>query len=107
MLQLAVAHRAETFERMRDPLAERDIRARHVEGAERTLSLTDPPWDPDEFDVGFVFPSRPMEGGVLDALLDVPWVNDREAVLTSRNKAGVLAALSGIAALAARRLARR
>jgi ribosomal protein S6--L-glutamate ligase len=34
-----------------------------------------------------------MEGGVLDALLDVPWVNDREAVLTSRNKAGVLAQL--------------
>jgi ribosomal protein S6--L-glutamate ligase len=33
-----------------------------------------------------------MEGGVVDTLLSVPWVNDREAVLTSRNKAGVLAA---------------
>ena len=94
MLQLAVAHRAETFERMRGPLAERGIRARHVRCAERTLSLASPPWSPDEFDVGFVFPSRAMEGGVLDALLDVPWVNGREAVLTSRNKAGVLAALS-------------
>jgi len=34
-----------------------------------------------------------MEGVVVDARLSVPWVNDREAVLTSRNKAGVLAAL--------------
>jgi ribosomal protein S6--L-glutamate ligase len=32
-----------------------------------------------------------MEGGVADALLSVPWVNDREAVLTSRNKAEALA----------------
>ncbi|MFB6219399.1 MAG: RimK family alpha-L-glutamate ligase [Halobacteriaceae archaeon] len=93
MLTLAVAHRAETFERMREPLAERGIEARHVDYAERTLALADPPWDPGEFDAGFVFPSRAMEGGVLDALLGVPWLNDREAVLTSRNKAGVLAAL--------------
>lgn len=94
MLSLAVAHRAETFERMRDPLAERGIRARHVASAERAVSLTDPPWTPEEFDVGFVFPGRVMEGGVLSALVDVPWVNDREAVLTSRNKAGVTAALA-------------
>jgi ribosomal protein S6--L-glutamate ligase len=31
---------------------------------------------------------------VVDARLSVPWVNDREAVLTSRNKAGALASLS-------------
>jgi len=47
----------------------------------------------DGFDAGFVYPSRLMEGVVVDARLSVPWVNDREAVLTSRNKAGVLAAL--------------
>ena len=35
-----------------------------------------------------------MEGAVVDAHLDVPWVNDRDAVLTSRNKAGVLATLA-------------
>jgi ribosomal protein S6--L-glutamate ligase len=34
-----------------------------------------------------------MEGAVVDARLSVPWVNGRDAVLASRNKAGVLAAL--------------
>ena len=93
MLDLAVAYREETFERVRDPLAERGIRVHHVQSEGRTISLSDPPWTPAEFDAGFVYPSRAMEGGVLDALLDVPWVNDREAVLTSRNKAGVIAEL--------------
>ncbi|SDM01972.1 ribosomal protein S6--L-glutamate ligase [Halogranum gelatinilyticum] len=93
MLRLAVTTRAETFERMADPLADRDIDVVHVQAKERTLSLTGDPDLPD-VDVGFVYPSRLMEGGVVDTLLDVPWVNDREAILTSRNKAGVLAALS-------------
>ncbi|WP_115864732.1 ATP-grasp domain-containing protein [Halorussus litoreus] len=93
MLDLAVAYREETFERIRDPLAERGIAVHHVPSEGRTVSLADPPWTGDEFDAGFVYPSRAMEGGVLDALLDVPWVNDREAVLRSRNKAGVIATL--------------
>ncbi|WP_327053188.1 ATP-grasp domain-containing protein [Halomicrococcus gelatinilyticus] len=93
MFDLAVAYGEETFERMRDPLAERGIAAHHVPMEARTIDLADPPWGPDEFDAGFVYPSRAMEGGAVDALLDVPWVNDREAVLTSRNKAGVVAAL--------------
>ncbi|WP_135823237.1 ATP-grasp domain-containing protein [Halorussus ruber] len=93
MLDLAVAYREETFERMRDPLDERGIAVHHVPSEARTISLSDPPWSPEEFDAGFVYPSRAMEGGVVDALLDVPWVNDREAVLTSRNKAGVIAEL--------------
>jgi ribosomal protein S6--L-glutamate ligase len=93
MLDLAVAYREETFERMRDPLAEYGIAVHHVPSEARTIPLADPPWSPDEFDAGFVYPSRAMEGGVVDALLDVPWVNDREAVLTSRNKAGVIAEL--------------
>ncbi|SEP20427.1 ribosomal protein S6--L-glutamate ligase [Halogranum amylolyticum] len=96
MLRLAATTRAETFERMRDPLADRGIQIVHVQAKERTLPLTDA--DPlsgvGDVDVGFVYPSRPMEGGAVDALLDVPWVNDREAILTSRNKAGVVAALS-------------
>ena len=93
MLDLAVAYREETFERVREPLAERGIAVHHVPSEGRTLALADPPWSPGEFDAGFVYPSRAMEGGVLDAVLDVPWVNDREAVLTSRNKAGVVARL--------------
>ncbi len=94
MLGLAVATQEETFERMGDPLAERGIAVQYVETDERTVELTDsgPEWE--DFDVGFVYPSRIMEGGVADALLSVPWVNDRETILTSRNKAGVIAALA-------------
>jgi ribosomal protein S6--L-glutamate ligase len=90
MLTLAVATDAETYERMGDPLAAREIEVRHVPSTERLFPLDEPLAD---VDVGFVFPSRIMEGGVVDALLDVPWVNDREAVLRSRNKAGALARL--------------
>jgi ribosomal protein S6--L-glutamate ligase len=92
MLRLAVPTRAETFERMREPLAERDIAVCHVQTDERTVSLADPPFD--ECDVGFVFPPRLAEGGVADALLGVPWVNGREAILRSRHKGEALAHLS-------------
>ncbi|MUV59416.1 RimK family alpha-L-glutamate ligase, partial [Halobacterium sp. CBA1126] len=61
---------------------------------EHVTDLEDPPFDPENFDAGFVFPGRLMEGGVVDAFLDVPWVNDRAAVLRSRNKAGALATLA-------------
>ncbi|MFB6163600.1 MAG: RimK family alpha-L-glutamate ligase [Haloarculaceae archaeon] len=94
MLRLAVATRAETFERLTDPLAERGIEIAHAQTRERTIRATDPGDEWAGFDAGFVYPPRVMEGGVADALLDVPWVNDREAVLTSRNKAHVLASLS-------------
>jgi ribosomal protein S6--L-glutamate ligase len=94
MLRLAVATRKETFERMAGPLAERDIDIRHVATDERTVALTEPSPEWQGFDVGFVYPSRIMEGGVADALLSVPWVNDRETILTSRNKAGVIARLA-------------
>ncbi|MEF8800191.1 MAG: RimK family alpha-L-glutamate ligase [Halolamina sp.] len=92
MLRLAVATQQETFERIRDPLAERDIQVVPVQASERTLSLSNPALP--EVEVGLVFPSRLMEGGAVSAALDVPWVNDREAILSSRNKAGVLAALA-------------
>ncbi|MFB6140171.1 MAG: RimK family alpha-L-glutamate ligase [Halosimplex sp.] len=92
MLRLAVATNAETYERMRDPLAARDVEVDHVRSRERTVDLIDPPWG--EFDVGFVYPPRLMEGGVADAALSVPWVNDRESVLRSRNKADVIARLA-------------
>jgi ribosomal protein S6--L-glutamate ligase len=111
---MAMATREETFERVRGPLGERGVAVAHVRVDERTLPLDlvaggggaedadDGDGDGDGegdgefagFDVGFVFPSRAMEGGVADALLGVPWVNDREAVLRSRNKAGVLARLA-------------
>ncbi|QKY21411.1 ATP-grasp domain-containing protein [Halolamina sp. CBA1230] len=92
MLRLAVATQQETYNRIHDPLAERDIEAVPLRASERTLSLTDP--DLPSVDVGLVFPSRLMEGGAVSAALNVPWVNDRDAILTSRNKAGVLATLA-------------
>ncbi len=93
MIDLAVANRQETFERMAGPLEERGIVCHHVPVRERTLSLTEPPWAVEAFDLGFVYPGRLMEGGVAAALLEVPWLNGLEAVVTSRNKAGVLARL--------------
>jgi ribosomal protein S6--L-glutamate ligase len=91
MLRLAVATNSETYERMAEPLADRDIEVGHVATTERAIPLTESPYD--DYDVGFVYPSRVMEGAVADAMLSVPWVNDREAILRSRNKADVLTRL--------------
>ena len=38
-------------------------------------------------DVGLVYPSRLVEGGVVDALGDINWIVDAEEVLATRNKA--------------------
>jgi ribosomal protein S6--L-glutamate ligase len=91
MLRLAVATDAETYERMGDPLAARDVAVEYVQTTERAVELSESPWS--AFDVGFVYPPRLMEGGVADAHLNVPWVNGRDAILRSRNKAEVLARL--------------
>lgn len=99
MLRLAVATNAETTSRLRGPLADRGIEVVHVPTSARTLAIEDgydlreeEPRDAG-VDVGFVFPPRLPEGGVADALLNVPWVNGREAVLRSRGKAEALARL--------------
>ncbi|MFB6301942.1 MAG: RimK family alpha-L-glutamate ligase [Haloferacaceae archaeon] len=91
MLRLAVATRAETFERLRDPLADRGIEVGHLRASERVVRLDGPR---SAFDVGFVFPPRLMEGGALSALHGLSWVNDRETVLRSRNKAETYARLA-------------
>jgi len=98
MLRLAMTTDAETFERVREPLADRGIAVDHVQAKERSLRVSGAGSDTvtdefDAFDAGFVYPSRLMEGSVVDTRLSVPWVNGRDAVVTSRNKAGVLAAL--------------
>ena len=92
MLRLAVATQAETFARMRDPLADRGIEVRPLRTDERTVTIGGEPY-PD-VDVGYVFPPRLMEGSVADAVLDVPWINDRACVLRSRNKAEPLRRLA-------------
>ncbi|MDS0280526.1 ATP-grasp domain-containing protein [Haloarcula onubensis] len=91
MLRLAVATNSETYERMESPLADREIEVGHVATSERAIPLTENPYG--DYDAGFVYPSRLMEGAVADAMLSVPWVNGREAVLRSRNKADVLTRL--------------
>jgi len=92
MLRLAVSTNAETFDRIREPLADRGIEIDHLQAKERSIHLTGR--EPvDQFDVGFVYPGRLMEGTAVNAIHDLPWVNSREAVLTSRNKGGVIAAL--------------
>jgi len=99
MIRLAMTTDAETFERVREPLAERGVDVGHVQAKERSLRVAGGADDDrestefDGFDVGLVYPTRLMEGAVVDERLDVPWVNGRDAVVTSRNKAGVLAAL--------------
>jgi len=95
MLRLAVSTSSETFDRIREPLADRGIEIGHLQAKERLIQLTGrEPVDPTaEFDVGFVYPGRLMEGAAIDAVHDLPWVNSRESVLTSRNKGGVIAAL--------------
>ena len=91
MLTLAVTTASATFDRMQEPLADRDITVEHLQATQRTVDLTQSPTT--EYDVGFVYPGRMMEGGVVSARHNIPWVNNRDAVLTSRNKAGVLAML--------------
>lgn len=93
MLTLAVATRAETYDRLDGFLPEHGIEVRHLETTGRAVSIA-PDSSPPEFDVGLVFPARLMEGGVTDALGGIPWINDREAIVTSRNKAEVLARLA-------------
>ena len=101
-VRLAVTTRAETFERLRERLAPHGIAVDHVRPDERVLRVAggddagdgDTEGEFDGFDAGWVYPSRLMEGAVVDARLDVPWVNGRDAVLASRNKAGALATLA-------------
>jgi ribosomal protein S6--L-glutamate ligase len=91
-MRLAVTTRAESYDRLREILPPHGIDVGFLRATERATVLTETP--SYSFDVGLVAPSRSMEAGVVDARHDMPWVNDREAILTSRNKAGVLARLS-------------
>ncbi|MFB6254447.1 MAG: RimK family alpha-L-glutamate ligase [Halobacteriaceae archaeon] len=93
MVNLAVVNKSETFERIKDPLAERNIDIFHIPYEKQTLDIKSPDILPADIDVGYIYPGRIMEGKVIDTLLDVPWVNDQEDVLCSRNKAGVLTQL--------------
>ncbi len=92
MTRLVCTTQAETFERLERRLGQRGIEVVSIQPTGRTLPIETSPFP--EADVGWVYPSRLMEGAVVDSHLDVPWVNGRDAVLTSRNKAGVLTRLA-------------
>lgn len=92
MLKVGLAHWEETAARIEAPLEARGIAVEHITITEAVTPLTKPAELPD-VDVGLFFPSRVPEGGVLTALLDIPWVNGREAILRSRSKAETIARL--------------
>lgn len=91
MLTLGIAHVAETADRIRDPLAARDIAVEHISLTGTVTDLGNAPTQ--DVDVGLFFPSRLVEGGVLTARLGIPWVNGRDAVSRSRSKAETVARL--------------
>lgn len=94
-LDLAVASDGPTRRRLRRHLPVHGIAVHRLDVGGGIEELA--PADPDAsrpYDVGFVFPSRTVEGDVRAAMLAIPWVNDREAILTTRNKAGSLARLA-------------
>lgn len=92
---MAVASQAETYDRLRQLLPAHDISVEPLVVDERVIPLSPDriPWSVTDFDVGFVFPRRLLEGDVASIATDIPWINDREAILRSRNKAAVLAQL--------------
>lgn len=91
-MKLAVTHGEESNSRLEDNLADHGIECIRLETEGRVYDLGEPSL---EADVGLVYPSRLMEGGVLDALSGFPWVVGVEDVLTSRNKMRCLALLDG------------
>lgn len=94
-IDLAVASGGPTFRRLRRQLPSHGIAVHEIDVAGYVAPIGSVA---DELavspDVGYVFPSRTVEGAVLDAEIDVPWVNDRAAIRTTRNKAGALAKLA-------------
>jgi len=92
MLTVGLAHWEETAKRIQEPLKERGIEVEHITITEGVTDITGPNELP-KVDVGLFFPGRIPEGGVLTALLDIPWVNGREEILRSRSKAETFARL--------------
>jgi ribosomal protein S6--L-glutamate ligase len=90
MTRVAITTEPE-FERLESPLRERGLDPVFVPTEERATPLS--ATDRASADIGFVYPQRAAEGGVLDAHLDIPWVNDREAMLRSRFKGETIARL--------------
>lgn len=92
MLTVGLAHWEETASRIQGPLETRGIDVEHISITEDVTNITGSVEFPD-VDVGLFYPGRIPEGGVLTALLDIPWVNGREEIQRSRSKAETIARL--------------
>lgn len=96
VVDLAVASDGPTRRRLQRHLPPHGIAVHHLPvgaGIEEIGAVEVP--GHRQFDVGFVYPARTVEGDVITASLDLPWVNDRSDILTTRNKAGALSRLEG------------
>lgn len=91
-MRLLSTHGEGSTERLRKGLASRGVTVVEFDGYGRGYDVGGGrAW---EADVGLVYPSRLVEGGYLDEEQGIPWLNDREDVLLTRNKAACLARLS-------------
>ncbi|MFW5928890.1 MAG: ATP-grasp domain-containing protein [Halobacteriota archaeon] len=88
-MRLLLTHGGDSNHRIREGLDDHDVACVEFDVSGRTYDLRSDVTV--EADVGLVYPSRLMEGGVLDALSGVPWVNGAGEVLLSRNKAACIA----------------
>lgn len=93
-IDLAVATDGPTRRRLHHHLPAHGIAVHYLEVGSGITELHAGADDSRSFDVGFVYPSRIVEGDVVTATLELPWVNGRDAILTTRNKAGSLARLA-------------
>ncbi len=89
--RLLLSHESESNSRVSRRLSEHGIDCVTFEPSERVYSL-DSDGVPDA-DVGLVYPSRLIEGGVVTAVGEMDWINGAEEVMTSRNKADCLVRL--------------
>ncbi|MDZ7689327.1 MAG: ATP-grasp domain-containing protein [Halobacteriales archaeon] len=90
-MKLLLTHGEESNARIEEGLSSHGIDCVTFDADGRVYALDGD--DVPDADVGLVYPSRLVEGGVVDALSDIVWVNDATDVLTTRNKARTLALL--------------
>jgi len=90
-LSLLLTHGEESNARIERGLASEGIDCVTFDAYGRAYALEDA--DVPDVDAGIVYPSRLAEGGVLDALTDIAWVDDAADLLTTRNKARTVALL--------------
>lgn len=93
-IDLAVASDGPTRRRLRRHLPARGIAVHHLDVGSGLTELTDTDRAARQYDVGFVYPPRTVPGAVYTARQALEWVNDRDAIATTRNKAGSLARLT-------------